>query len=72
MKGVEGLDLLFHSDNKVLPVTLENILVVPGIRHDLFPFQTWDRSGGDFTGKDDDISLLGGTLRSPIQGGLDR
>lgn len=31
MKGMRSLELLLHSDNKTLPGTLENVLVVPQV-----------------------------------------
>lgn len=64
-----NLDILFHLDNKAVPVNLENALVAPGIRCDLFPPKAWDRSGGEFRGKGGAILLLGRTMRLPIRGG---
>lgn len=66
MKGTGSLDVLLYSDKKIVRVNLEDGLVVSGIRYDLFALKAGNRSGGDFPGKDGEISLLGGTLHFPI------
>lgn len=39
VKGIGTLDILFHSDSNVVPVTQLNSLVVPEIRFDYFSLE---------------------------------
>lgn len=70
IRGVGKIDMIFDSGGKAVPVTLDEVLVVPGCRCDLLSFRARDRSGKCLTGGDGVISLLDGKLKLPIRGGL--
>lgn len=70
LKGIGKLDLLFNSNGRAVPVSLENVLVILEVRCDLLPLKIWYRHGHYFVGDNGEISLLDGALPFPIWSGF--